>query len=140
MSILSTMFIATTLAGSLCVGTLPETCGIFQSGNYGNVGYIIGGASTDCTNQLEQILDKLGIFKDDLDSCIKPSLPNKPETETPDNNTPDIEIPDAEVPDNNIPDTEIPDNSGIIIIFIWLFSGIQKFGIITGRCSWVNIL
>ena len=137
MSILSTMFIATTLAGSLCVGTLPETCGIFQSGNYGNVGYIIGGASTDCTNQLEQILDKLGIFKDDLDSCIKPSLPNKPETETPDtetpdtelpetetpdnnapevetpdNNTPDIEIPDAEVPDNNIPDTEIPDNSG----------------------------
>ena len=142
MSILSTMLITTTLASSLCVGTLPENCEIFQSGNYGNVGYIIGGASADCTNQIQEILDKLGISKEDFGNCIKPSLPNKPETETPelelpdtekpDNNTPEVEIPDnnapdnnspevetpdtetpdIEVPDNNVPDTETPDNSG----------------------------
>jgi len=30
MSILSTMFITTALAGSLCVGTLPENCDIMS--------------------------------------------------------------------------------------------------------------
>lgn len=115
MSILSTMFITTALAGSLCVGTLPENCEVLQSGRFGNVGYIISGTSANCGDQLLELLDKLGISKEDLNNCIKPSLPNQPETNVP--NIPEVDVPDAEAPDNNIPevdvpDTETPDNSG----------------------------
>ena len=86
MSILSTMFITTALAGSLCVGTLPENCDILHSGKFGNVGYIIGGTSTNCGDQLLELLDKLGISKDDRESngnglyrvCRIPKLPITP--------------------------------------------------------------
>lgn len=110
MSILSTMFITTALAGSLCVGTLPENCDILQSGKFGNVGYIIGGTSTNCGDQLLELLDKLGISKEDLNNCIKPSLPNKPETNVP--NMPDTNLPENNTPEVDVPDTETPDNSG----------------------------
>lgn len=100
MSILSTMFITTALAGSLCVGTLPENCDILQSGKFGNVGYIIGGTSTNCGDQLLELLDKLGISKEDLNNCIKPSLPNKPETNVPN-------MPDTNLPENNTPELSL---------------------------------
>lgn len=105
MSILSTMFITTAVAGSLCAGRLPEGCEVLQTGPSYKIGYIVSGTSVDC--------DKL--IQDILNNC-KPSLPNTPETETPDNNVPEVETPDnnapeVEIPDNNVPDVEAPDNN-----------------------------
>ena len=101
MSILSTMFITTAVAGSLCAGTLPEGCEALQSGKSYNIGYIIGGTSADC----DTIIQKL------LNSCGKPSIPevNLPGTGIPDTNTPEVEIPDTETPDCNTPDCNTPE-------------------------------
>lgn len=103
MNILSTMFITTAVAGSLCAGSLPENCDALQSGNSYNIGYIIGGTSSDC----EKIIQNL------LSNCGKPSTP---ENETPEVELPEVELPDAEAPGNKpeieTPDTESPDNSG----------------------------
>ncbi len=99
MSILSTICFTTALAGSICSGTLPENCDIFQSGKVGNVGYIINCTSTDC--------DKL--IQDILNSCGKPSAPSTPETETPDIEMPDVEIPDSETPEIETPEVETPE-------------------------------
>ena len=101
MSILSTMFITTAVAGSLCAGTLPESCEALQSGKSYNIGYIIGGTSADCDKIIQELLN----------SCGKPSIPEVeiPDTETPDTNTPEIELPDTETPDSNTPEAEIPD-------------------------------
>lgn len=101
MSILSTMFITTAVAGSLCAGTLPESCEALQSGKSYNIGYIIGGTSADCDKIIQELLN----------SCGKPSIPevNLPGTGNPDNNTPETELPDAETPDCNTPDCNTPE-------------------------------
>ena len=108
MSILSTMFITTAVAGSLCAGTLPENCEALQSGKSYNIGYIIGGTSANCDKIIQELLN----------NCGKPCIPevNLPGAGTPDINTPEAELPDTETPDSNtpeeeLPDTEMPDNS-----------------------------
>lgn len=123
MSILSTMFLTTALAGSLCTGTLPENCEVLQSNCSYKIGYIIGGNFADCEKIIEGILN----------NCNKPSTPetdmpdietpdnstpevdapdtNTPETELPDSSTPETETPETEAPDANIPEIELPDSS-----------------------------
>lgn len=93
MSILSTMFLTTALAGSLCTGTLPENCEVLQSNCSYKIGYIIGGNFADCEKIIEGILN----------NCNKPSTP---ETDAPSTN-----LPETEVPDTNTPETEAPDSS-----------------------------
>lgn len=88
MSILSTMFLTTAVAGSLCAGTLPENCEVLQSENSYKIGYIIGGNSADCEKIIQEILN----------NCGKPS---KPETDVPEVETPETEAPDTETPDNS---------------------------------------
>ena len=103
MSILSTMFITTAVAGSLCAGTLPENCEVLQSGKSYNIGYIIGGTSANCDKIIQELLN----------NCGKPSIPevNLPEIEVPDADAPETNLPEVEIPDST-PETETPDNSG----------------------------
>ena len=101
MSILSTMFITTAVAGSLCAGTLPENCEVLQSGKSYNIGYIIGGTSANCDKIIQELLN----------NCGKPSIPevNLPDFETPDTNLPEVEAPDTDAPETNLPEVEVPD-------------------------------
>lgn len=106
MSILSTMFITTAVAGSLCAGTLPENCEVLQSGKSYNIGYIIGGTSANCDKIIQELLN----------NCSKPSIPevNLPEIEVPDadapeTNLPEVDVPDADAPETNLPEIEVPD-------------------------------
>lgn len=102
MSILSTMFITTALAGSLCAGILPENCEALQSVKACNIADILDSSSADCSKIIQELLN----------NCGKPSAPegNIPETEAPDNSAPETGTPDNSTPENGTPDNNLPEN------------------------------